>query len=177
MSAPLQPAASSRQASSTRRAIIAPSRKVVTGSTMQNSSPPVRASRSPGRKPRLRHQREMLQAGVAGGVAVAVVDFLEAVEIDHQERKGLAGALRDRAFLVEPAQQLAAVGDAGEIVEQRQIGDLGAQPVDRHQHEAEIPRHRQEYQQQDQRRLEFVEAHHRDFAADMQHARRRRGSG
>ena len=38
-----------RQTSSTRRAIIAPSRKVEDGSTMQNSSPPVRASRSPGR--------------------------------------------------------------------------------------------------------------------------------
>ena len=36
-----------------------------------------------GPQPGLRHQGEMLQAGVAGGVAVGIVDHLEAVEIDH----------------------------------------------------------------------------------------------
>src|SRR5260370_1422358 len=37
-----------------------------------------------GPQPGLRHQGEMLQAGVARGMAAAVVDRLEAVEIDHQ---------------------------------------------------------------------------------------------
>jgi hypothetical protein len=31
----------------------------------------------------------MLQAGVAGGMAVGIVDGLEAVEIDRQQREGL----------------------------------------------------------------------------------------
>ena len=107
-----------------------------------------------GPQPRLRHQGEMLQAGVAGGVAVGVVDAFETVEIDHQQRERLAGALRARAFLGQPLHQMAAVADAGEVVEQRQIGDLVAQAIHRHQQEAEIPRHRQEHQHQHHHRLQ-----------------------
>ena len=101
-----------------------------------------------GPQPRLRHQGEMLQAGVARGVAVGVVDQLEAVEIDHQQRERLAAAFRPRAFLGQPLQQMPPVADAGEIVEQREIGDLAAQPVHRHQQETEIERHRQEHHQE-----------------------------
>ena len=61
-----------------------------------------------GPQPRLRHQREMLQAGVARGMAVGVVDRLEVVEIDHQQRKRLAAAVRPRAFLGQALQQIAA---------------------------------------------------------------------
>jgi ABC-type methionine transport system ATPase subunit len=39
---------------------------------------------------------------------------------------------------VRPLHQMAAVADAGEVVEQREIRDLVAQPVHRHQQEAEI---------------------------------------
>jgi len=60
--------ASSRQISITRRAMIAPSRSVLEGSTTQNSSPPVRASMSPAATASA-PSGEMLQAGVAGGVA------------------------------------------------------------------------------------------------------------
>ena len=95
----------------------------------------------------------MLQAGVARGVAMVVVDALEAVEIDHQQRERLAAALRARAFLGQALHQMAAVADAGEVVEQRQIGDFVAQTVHRHQQEAEIQRHRQEHQHQDHHRL------------------------
>src|SRR5258706_135763 len=49
MSLPTQPSASSRHTSRMRRAMTAPSRSVLAGSTTQNSSPPVRASMSPGR--------------------------------------------------------------------------------------------------------------------------------
>ncbi len=98
----------------------------------------------------------MLQAGVARGMAVGVVDGLEAVEIDHQQRERLAAALRPRAFLGQPLQQMAAVADAGEVVEQREIGDLVAQPVHRHQQEAEIERHRQEDQRQRQHRVRQI---------------------
>ncbi len=101
----------------------------------------------------------MLQAGVAGGVAVGVVDALEAVEVDHQQRERLVAALRAGAFLGQALHQMAAVADAGEVVEQRQIGDFAAQMVHRHQQEAEIQRHRQEHQHQDHRRLHRAEMH------------------
>jgi hypothetical protein len=58
---------------------------------------------------------------------------------------------------------------AGEIVEQRQVGDLVAQPVDRHQQEAEIPRHRQEYHQQHHRPLPRIGLDEREVA-DMEQA-------
>ena len=123
----------------------------------------------------LRHQGEMLQAGVAGGVAVGVVDGLEAVEIDHQQREGLAAAFGARAFFRQALQQMAAVADAGEIVEQREIRDLVAQPVHRHQQEAEIQRHRQEHQHQDHHRLHRAEMHVGEPAADARSARRAAG--
>ena len=49
-----------------------------------------------------------------------------------------------------------AVGDAGEIVHQRELGHFRAQAVDRHQQEAEIHRHRQEHQHQRQEGLHLV---------------------
>ncbi len=61
-----------------------------------------------------------------------------------------------------------AVADAGEIVEQREIGHLVAQPVHRHQQETEIPGHRQEHQDQDQNRLDGVELGERELGAEMQ---------
>ena len=65
---------------------------------------------------------------------------------------------------------MAAVADAGEIVEQREIGDLVAQAIHRHQQEAEIQRHRQEHQHQDQSRLQLVELHEGEVTAEMQQA-------
>ncbi len=53
----------------------------------------------------------MLQAGVARGVTMGVVDGLEAVEIDHQQRERLAAALRPRAFLGQALQQMPPVAD------------------------------------------------------------------
>ena len=119
-----------------------------------------------GPQPGLRHQGEMLQAGIAGGVAISVVDALEAVEIDHQQRERLAAALRAGTFLGQALQQMTAVADAGEIVEQREIGDFVAQMVHRHQQEAEIQRHRQEHQHQDHHRLQLAELHVGESAAD-----------
>ncbi len=106
----------------------------------------------------------MLQAGVARGVAVGVVDHLKTVEIDHQQRERLAAALRSGTFLGQPRQQMPPVADAGEIVEQRQIGDFVAQPVHRHQEEAEIQRHRKKYQRQHQRPLHRIGLDDREIA-------------
>jgi hypothetical protein len=139
--------------------------QVEDGSTMQNSSPPVRASMSPGRSRvcaiRVKCCR---QASPAAWPWVSLISLKPSRSITSSAN---GSPLRsDRAFLGQPLQQMAAVGDAGEIVEQREIGDLVAQPVHRHQQEAEIPRHRQEHQQQDQRRLERVERRKREIAAD-----------
>ncbi len=112
----------------------------------------------------------MLQAGVARGVAVGVVDPLKAVEIDHEQRERLAATLRSGAFLGQPRQQIPAVADTSEIVEQRQIGDLVAQPIDRHQQEAEIERHRQEHQRQQHHPLHRIGLDERELDADMEQA-------
>ena len=163
---PTHCSASARQTSSTRRAIIAPSRSVEDGSTMQNSSPPVRASMSPGRRRvcaiRVKCCR---QASPAAWPWVSLMALKPSRSITSSAN-GLAAALRARAFLRQALQQMAAVADAGEIVEQRQIGDLVAQPVHRHQQEAEIQRHRQEHQHQDHDRLRRAEMHVGESAAD-----------
>jgi F0F1-type ATP synthase assembly protein I len=51
-----------------------------------NSSPPRRASRSPSRT-RVHQATKLAQEFVAGGMAGAVVDVLEAVKIDEQDRQ------------------------------------------------------------------------------------------
>jgi len=81
--------------------------------------------------------------------------------------KASAAAARTRAFLVQPRQELAAVGGAGEIVEQCEIRDLGPQPVDGHQQETEVPHHREEHQAENHHSLKLVEFDQRDRPADM----------
>src|SRR6201985_3935363 len=63
---------------------------------------------------------------------------------------------------------MATVTDAGKVVEQREVGDLVAQPVDRNQQEAEIPGHRQEDQEQDHHRLNRIEADDRYITTDAE---------
>ena len=106
---------------------------------------------------RLRHQAEVLKTGIAGGMTVGIVDLLEAVEVNYEKSEGPAAPLRHRACVFQTQQQLPPVGDARQIVHQREIGDLVAQPVDRHQQEAEIPGHRQKYEDDQQGRLQRIE--------------------
>jgi hypothetical protein len=47
-----------------------------------NSSPPMRATKSPGRTLSLQDRRGMFEHRVAGAVAECVVDLLETVEVD-----------------------------------------------------------------------------------------------
>ncbi len=56
-----------------------------------NSSPPKRATVSPGRMLRLQPFAERDQQLVADRVAEAVVDELEAVEVEEQHRAAIAG--------------------------------------------------------------------------------------
>ena len=61
-------------------------------SRMANSSPPSRASASPGTQARLEAARDRDQQLVADQVAEAVVDDLEAIEIEIEHRERVADA-------------------------------------------------------------------------------------
>ena len=56
------------------------------------------------------------QGLVAGAMAVEVVDLLEAVEVEHQQRMRGAGARRRGDRRVQAVDELAAVGQAGERI-------------------------------------------------------------
>ncbi len=71
---------------------------------------------------------QRLEHAVARGVAEGVVDFLEMVHVDVQQRHALADAARPRDRLLQQVLELHAVGDLGERVVARQVADaaLGA---------------------------------------------------
>ena len=69
----------------------------------------------------LQARADLAQQPVAGLMAERVVELLEVVEVDQQQRElGLAGAGGGRG-LVEAGEQLAAVGEAGQRVVQRVV--------------------------------------------------------
>ena len=86
------PRTSSRTCSAAASAAASPA----PGSTSANSSPPSRVGTSASRAAGAQHLGEAAQDVVAGVVAERVVDALEVVEVDHQQRQ-----LAARAELVE----------------------------------------------------------------------------
>ena len=70
---------------------------VTFGTTMANSSPESRASRSPPRSDAFRRLAAALQQAVADRMAERVVDRLEAVEVEHEERRLVAARARRSA--------------------------------------------------------------------------------
>ena len=68
------------------------------------------------------------QHRVAGGVPEAVVDRLEAVEVDEQQRDAGAAPPGDLQGVLDPVEQQAAVGEVGEQVVARQVGHVLGQP-------------------------------------------------
>ena len=82
--------------------------------TSANSSPPIRAIRSPRLDVSLQHFADALQRSVAGGVSVDVVDLLEVVDVGKNEcerRSGRAAAgelLVEGARVAEPGHEIAA---------------------------------------------------------------------
>ncbi len=71
-------------------------------SRMANSSPPIRPIASPGRRFSRSRSASISRAGVAGGVAVGVVDPLEMVEVE-QRRGSMAGRRAAGAAHPSPA--------------------------------------------------------------------------
>ena len=61
-------------------------------------------------------------------MAEAVVDLLEAVEVDEQHRERVARPLGPRERLVEPVAEQRAVGEPGEAVVERLPGQLLLEP-------------------------------------------------
>ena len=72
----------------------------------------------------LQPARHFLQQQVAVVVAQGVVDELEVVEVDEQQRAVLALACAGGAGLLHAVEQHAAVGQAGERVDEGQVADL-----------------------------------------------------
>ena len=85
-------------------------------STTANSSPPSRASVSSSRRSSLQARADLAQHLVARVVAERVVELLEAVEVDQQQRElgVVLGRGRDRG--VQRVDEVAAVAEAGEVV-------------------------------------------------------------
>ena len=129
---------------STRSEITVASRSSQTSSSSSvNSSPLRRATVSLGRSDGLEALRDRLQQLVAARVAERVVDDLEAVEVEEQDRGAALGvvALGAADRLVEAVEEEHAVGQPGERVVQRvvlqallglaAVGDVGDAADDR----------------------------------------------
>ena len=106
----------SRTNAQSRSASCGPPRAPCPACAMRNSSPPMRAIRASARQRRLHPPRDMGQDPVTGGVAEAVIDGLEMVEIGQHDGEGApVGAARARqppqegqrvAAVVEPCQRV-----------------------------------------------------------------------
>ena len=109
-------AAASRSATS-----VAPRAASTSGQMTTNSSPPRRATVSVVRTAARQPRREREQHLVAGGVAERVVDELEAVDVEHEDRDVDALALPAGQRLREPVERERAVRQARERVVQRGV--------------------------------------------------------
>ena len=94
---------------------------VMSSSRTVNSSPPSRASVSPGRMQLLEPPRDADQELVAGLVAEAVVDRLEAIEIEvqHREQRPAQRAPRAVKQVLQAVEEQRAVRQAGERIVER----------------------------------------------------------
>ena len=98
-----------------------------------NSSPPKRATVSLGRSSAAQARADRAQQLVAGVVAERVVDDLEVVEVEEEQREAAAPRRRRAERVAEAVEQQRAVREAGERVVQRVVADRAprAQALDR----------------------------------------------
>ena len=64
----------------------------------------------------LQHPGHLEQCTIAGGVSVAIVDALEAIDVAHHDRHRRAVQTTGAVGLLEPRLQHAPVGQASEVV-------------------------------------------------------------
>ena len=86
------------------------------GTSSTNSSPPTRATVVAGRRAGGQALGHHAQQFVAGVVAQAVVDVLEAVQVHEHQREARAARAGDAHRLLQPLAQQRAVGEAGEVI-------------------------------------------------------------
>ena len=91
---------------------------------MANSSPPSRASTSISRKVDLQAAAGLLEQSVAGRVAERIVDVLESVEVEHEDRERLVSPAQPGGRLLELLDEIGAIGEAGQEIVVRHEGDL-----------------------------------------------------
>ena len=95
------------------------------GTMMANSSPPRRASIWSSWSTPATQRATDLQQRVAGGMAEQVVDLLEAVEVDAQQRHWPPPAASHRDLAVELAVEAAAVGQPGQRIVLGEVAQIG----------------------------------------------------
>ena len=91
-----------------------------------NSSPPKRARVSTARSAPLESVRHALEEPVTHLVAEAVVDELEPVEVEEHERHAGVVALGPAERQLQPVHEQHAVGEPGELVVDRRMGQTFA---------------------------------------------------
>ena len=101
-----------------------PRRRSMSSHSSVNSSPPKRASVSDGRRAELRRMADVDEQAVAGLVAERVVDDLEAVEVEEEDGDAALAPARAPQRLAEAVEEQRAVGQPGERVVQRAVGEL-----------------------------------------------------
>ena len=126
-----------------------PASSVEPSTSTTNSSPASRAAVSPSRMTLSQPCGDDPQQLVAGGVAEAVVDVLEAVDVDVQRRDRQLLAPRAREHLLGAVERQHAVGQAGERVVKRLVAQLaGLLPDHRERALARACEHQHERGQQ-----------------------------
>src|SRR6202171_561159 len=73
-------------------------------------------------------ERHAAQHAVAEDVAVLIIDLLEEIEIDHQQRKRVAEAHRARELLLQPQEELPPVRDPRTRIGERKLQRLLVEP-------------------------------------------------
>ena len=91
---------------------------------MTNSSPPMRATVSPGRTESREAARNLHEHRVAHVVTELVVDRLEPVEVDVGDHQRTPAAVEPRHRVRQTVAQQHPVGDAGERVVQRSVREV-----------------------------------------------------
>src|SRR6266478_3331186 len=103
---------------------------VVLGKRAMNSSPPYRAT-TESRRDWLARSCTTCLSTSSGAVAPAVVDGLEAVEVEQDQRERLLIAGRAAHLFVEPEHQVAPIVAVGERILERELFEPGAANRDR----------------------------------------------
>ncbi len=100
----------------TRSASIMACSGVVSGSSRTNSSPPIRARMSKGRISSRQMSGDVADHGVAHVVAKSIIDRLEHIDVEDQQRQRPVLALVPPPFILGEREEVPPVAETGQIV-------------------------------------------------------------